>query len=65
MADIAMCRNPGCSLCEYCYRFRATPSEYQSMVLIDKVVNSVDDCDHYWPVYNEEDFKRLEEEWQD
>lgn len=65
MADIAMCRNPGCSLCESCYRFKATPSEYQTMIAIDKAVASAYDCDHYWPIYNEEDFKRLEEEWRD
>lgn len=65
MADITMCKNKDCKTCNSCYRFKATPSEYQSYVVITETIKKGDDCRLYWPVNNEQEFKKLEEEWQD
>jgi len=45
-----MCTNMHCHLKETCYRFKATPSIYQSYADFKPYVNANEDmdCDHYW-----------------
>ena len=47
MPDITMCKGDNCPSKQTCYRFLATPSEYQSYfyptpTIVDKK------CDEYW-----------------
>lgn len=65
MADITMCNNPNCSLKRICFRHRATPSEYQAFFIIDKVVNSEEDCNSFWSVVDDEELKELNRIWRD
>lgn len=62
MADISMCTAFECPLAKTCFRFLATPSEYQTYFIID---HPTKDCGEYWPVKDEEELKRLDEYWRD
>lgn len=56
--DITMCKGGGCTLKEDCYRFKATPSEYQSYFATPPggyqgVPPSFETqwvCDYFWPL---------------
>lgn len=65
MVDIAKCNNTNCKICQSCFRYRATPAEYQAYVLVDKPVNTSEDCGEYWPFDDEEELAALEELWAD
>lgn len=65
MADISMCRNCRCLLKGTCFRFLATPSEYQAYLLIDKDVETEADCDSYWKCDTNKQRKELDKVWQD
>lgn len=65
MADIAMCRNHQCLLKFLCYRYLAEPSEYQSMLMIDKPVATEEDCNHFWKCETDKELKQLNRMWRD
>lgn len=65
MADIAMCNNPNCKICEDCFRHKATPSEYQCYFMVNKPVENMNDCKEYWPFDNEDELRRLNKVWRD
>lgn len=51
MADITMCTDKQCPLNMTCYRYNATPSNYQSYFSVsprDTAVSNTVKCDHYW-----------------
>ena len=62
MADIAKCNRDDCPKCKTCFRFLATPSQYQSFFIIDEVDEN---CKEYWECTTEEEFKRLDYAWRD
>jgi len=47
MPDISMCMNNTCPLRSHCYRFTATPSQYQTYA--DFKPDDNDTCDDYYP----------------
>lgn len=58
-----MCHNgKSCPHAHHCYRWLATPSEYQTVA---NFYNPDRDCEHFWKISTKEELKRLEEEWQD
>lgn len=65
MTDITMCKNVDCAIRETCYRFLAEPSEYQAYFVINKVVNTEDNCNHYWKCLTEEERKEWNRQWRD
>ena len=46
MPDISMCPGTDCPKKETCYRFMATPSDYQSYFIHSPIKDGK--CDHYW-----------------
>ena len=48
MPDITMCVGKFCPLKETCYRYLASPNEYQSYFLEAPYKNN--DCEHYWKI---------------
>ena len=65
MADIAMCNNPNCRICESCFRHKATPSEYQCYFMVTKSIETEADCDEYWAIKDDKELRRLDKVWQD
>ena len=65
MADIAMCNNPNCRICESCFRHKATPSEYQTYFIVYKTVESETDCNEYWKIQDDKELRRLDKVWAD
>lgn len=65
MADIAMCNNPNCRICESCFRHKATPSEYQCYFMVTKPVENEADCDEYWKILDDKELRRLDKVWAD
>lgn len=51
MPDISMCVNQDCLVKERCYRYRAIPSEYQSIAFFSPDNNGM--CDYYWSITNQ------------
>ena len=51
MPDITMCANKDCLVRELCYRYRAMPSDYQSISLFTPDSNGL--CRWFWQVTNE------------
>lgn len=49
MPDITMCPGNDCVQKESCYRFMATPSEYQSYFVYAPFKED-GTCDHYWEI---------------
>lgn len=49
MPDIAMCKGVGCPKKKTCYRFKATPSYYQSYFMTAPYVEK-EGCGYYWKV---------------
>ncbi len=46
-----MCINHTCKFKDNCYRYKATPNDYQSYGgFTTKVVNGKEECSHYWPL---------------
>ena len=54
MPDISMCINPNCSLSSHCYRFMATPDQWQSFLILDQTVKTEEDCEHFWRMKEDE-----------
>lgn len=55
MPDITMCVNTKCPVREFCYRYRAKPSEYQSFsifVTIERGSGFIQ-CDGFWDLREE------------
>lgn len=52
MPDITMCKNEECPLHMGCYRFRATPSCYQSYSMFSPDMEG--ECQYYWPTFSEQ-----------
>ena len=50
MPDITMCVGIFCPLKETCYRYLASPNEYQSYFLEAPYKNN--ECEHYWKIDN-------------
>ena len=48
MPDITMCKGEQCPMKERCYRFTATPSNYQSWFAEVPFMKS-GNCNHHWP----------------
>lgn len=65
MADICMCNNPNCQIADMCFRHKATVSQYQSFMMIDKTVDTDQDCDNFWYVSSEEQLKKLNKQFED
>lgn len=65
MVDISMCRNDKCLLKDTCYRYLAEPSGYQSYIIIDKNVETEDDCNSYWECLTDNRRKELNRQWGD
>lgn len=53
MPDISMCPGTDCPKKETCYRFMATPSDYQSY-FIHSPIKEDGECDHYWEIVKPE-----------
>lgn len=51
MPDISMCVNQDCLVKERCYRFRAIPSDYQSIAFFTPNDNGL--CSYFWNITNE------------
>lgn len=49
MSDITMCRGEDCPIKEQCYRYKATPNEYQQSYFY-KIPYDKDkkECDKFW-----------------
>ena len=60
VADITKCYNKECPLRDTCFRFLAEDSLYQSYADFKQ-----EDCDHYWPVKDQEELKQLNKIWRD
>lgn len=59
MPDITMCNGGDCVVKEECYRFKATPSQYQQSYFSSTPVDSLSqECDYFWPVDEHSTFKR-------
>lgn len=65
MSDIAKCNGERCKIRDICYRYRAAAGEWQSFIIVDKVVNTADDCGEYWKLRDEQQIKELDKIWQD
>lgn len=63
MADISMCDNPNCEIADMCFRHKATPDEYQSYIMVEKTVDTDDDCDMFWYVSSDTELKKLDRMW--
>jgi hypothetical protein len=51
MADITMCNDAKCPLNMTCYRYQASPSNWQSYFMNSPKVenpNGTVECEHYW-----------------
>ena len=46
MPDISMCKGEDCLLKNECYRYTATPSEYQSYFVDPPYIE--DECEFFW-----------------
>ena len=57
MPDISMCSNDKCPLREECYRFKATPSEYQSYANLEYNEND-QTCEWFWEIEKDEHRKK-------
>ena len=55
MPDITMCVGRFCPLKETCYRYLASPHEYQSYFIIPPYKK--DECEHYWKIYKPKSLK--------
>ena len=62
MTDICKCSAKECPLSSTCFRYLAEASEYQSYFIIEKPNK---DCEHYWPVKDDEELKQLNFQWRD
>ena len=51
MPDITMCVNKDCLVRELCYRYRAIPSDYQSISIFEPDDNGL--CRYFWQVTKE------------
>ena len=49
MPDISMCPGTDCPKKETCYRFMATPCDYQSY-FVEAPIKEGGECDHYWEI---------------
>ena len=49
MPDISMCPRTDCSKKETCYRFMATPCDYQSY-FVSSPIKEDGECDYYWEI---------------
>ena len=47
MPDISMCKGGSCELKDNCYRYKATPSDYQSW-FANPPFESIFECDYFW-----------------
>lgn len=54
MPDISMCKGGDCPLKETCYRFKATPSDWQSYFGETPYNEEKKDCDYYWKIKEKE-----------
>ena len=60
MPDISMCRDDACPSRQQCYRFTATPSQFlQSYGSFGRMPDA-EKCDHFWPIKNKIEAKRLD-----
>lgn len=53
MADITMCNDEKCPLNMTCYRYKASPSNWQSYFMNSPKVenpNGTVECEHYWDI---------------
>ena len=62
MADITMCKQSRCPLATSCYRYLATPSEYQAYFIMDEVPEK---CDEYWECKTQLDLDWNNKYWRD
>ena len=60
-----MCKNEQCAIKQWCFRYRATPSQYQAYFIVDKVVDNSDDCSEFWEVTNDNELAKLDRYWRD
>ena len=60
-----MCKNEQCAIKQWCFRYRATPSQYQTYFIVDKVVDNSDDCSEFWEVTNDNELAKLNRYWRD
>ena len=65
MTDICMCNNKQCAISQWCFRYRATPSQHQAYFIVDKVVDNSDDCSEFWEVTNDDELAKLNRYWRD
>ena len=63
MADITMCKNENCPVKDTCFRYLATPSQYQAYYVFDE--NSNEPCDSYWECETEEILNKFNKMWRD
>lgn len=65
MVDIAMCDNDKCLVKDTCFRYRATPSQYQTYFIVAKEEKDATTCSEYWEVTSEENLEKLNRYWAD
>ena len=63
MVDISKCTNPYCAIKDTCFRYLSECDDYQSFIVVDKKVDTSDDCDHYWKVNTKEEVDELNKTW--
>lgn len=63
MTDISKCNNPNCAIKEFCFRYLADADDYQSYIVIDKEVDTSDDCDEFWECTSKEALAKLNKDW--
>ena len=69
MADISMCQCENCPATKTCFRFLATPSDYQCYFIMSdedkKEIEKNGKCSEYWECKTEEDLKKYDRYWRD
>jgi hypothetical protein len=63
MADITMCQNEDCPVKDTCFRYLATPSQYQSFYVFDK--DTKEPCDWYWECTDDKELEQFNRMWRD
>lgn len=60
MPDITMCKGTDCPLKERCFRYKATPSYFQSWFVDIPFDKQLNNCNQYWEVISKSKIKRLD-----
>jgi hypothetical protein len=57
IADISMCKNESCVKKDTCYRYRASPGEYQVYMEFQNICNEKNEFKWYWEMEVKEEGK--------